>query len=332
VGLPYFIPFVMTIAMTIYSVERENDIKAWIDTGEPIFLVAMTIVSLILIAMQFRKWVKDKDVRSANQENYIYKCAYEELYSVLRSKVSFYKRIAIQKYIGDKKDTYDKKDEGDKKDTYDKKDEGDKKDTLKKILFGEEVFSNIGRISDAFLLSMASICSIPKMDINVSFIYHYTYEGAEEDDKKWRWVKGRDSNCGFTLDEIMKNENTLFHYMECNNKEMIFFNDKSELASRGHYFYSSKDRAHNCIGSILAYKICFSTNLQKCVEAIFFINTYNKRFLDEKSELDEKEFEFIINNRIFPCYKNLFKKELADLYFRHIYKDDVDDIDSCGKK
>ena len=39
--------------------------------------------------------------------------------------------------------------------------------------------------------------------------------------------------------------------------------------------------------------------------------------MKKKSEYSESEFEQLLLDKIFPCYKNLLQTELGMLYFRH---------------
>lgn len=53
------------------------------------------------------------------------------------------------------------------------------------------------------------------------------------------------------------------------------------------------------------------------------ITTYGEKFVKKNSEYTEAEFEQLLLDKIFPCYKNLLQAELGMLYFRH--KDDIID-------
>lgn len=50
------------------------------------------------------------------------------------------------------------------------------------------------------------------------------------------------------------------------------------------------------------------------------ITTYGEKFVKNNSEYTEFEFEQLLLDKIFPCYKNLLQEELGMLYFKH--KDD----------
>lgn len=187
-----------------------------------------------------------------------------------------------------------------------------------------DVHDYIGEICKNFRNTISQITSISKEHMAVTFIYRYIYNQANAEDKKWRWVVGKETTNRIPLDDFVGNPATLYYYLINNNHSLksvncVFCNDKHTLESDSHYFMSTRDEDHNKKGSVFAVKIIFGNNAESFVESILMISTYGKNFIEKNiSEYSEAELKNLLTEELFPYYQRLLEAELGILYLRHI--------------
>lgn len=287
--VPFALPFIITLVLYF-----TDSYKANLDTPkikEPIllFMIAVCVIAFINLCFQFYYWKKEKNDKKIEWENAIYRHAYYSLYDALNAKTTKYRTAAIH----------------------------NKNNSLKEIVGEYDAFDHIRDLCIAFRRAVSGMTDIPTTHIAVSFIYHYTYTGANYKDKEWRWIIGKDSNCTCPLESIINKEESMFHHLISNNREFEFYNDKRDAASARKYFLAEKDRLYNDVGSVFASKFAFTSNSQMCCEGLLMISSYGHKFIRDDSKYTPDEFRKILEQNIFPCYKKLLKAELGWLYFRH---------------
>ena len=289
--MPSLIPLVITFLLPIFQ-NTNSETSKWsqyFKTTEFYFLFCMCVIAFVNFIFQFRVWKKEHEDKKTEWKNEIYRHAYHNLYDALKAKTDSYITAALDNKNG----------------------------SLDEKHIRYDIFDHIREICGAFRCAVADMTDIPTTHINVSFIYHYTYEGANEKDKEWRWIMGKGTDFNMPLNEFIQREESLFHHLIFNNSSLVFFNNKEDAARECKYYYSAKDRLHDNKGSIFASKFAFSSNAQMCCEGIIVISTYGKTFIKEDSEHTPKDFEEMLDHDIFPCYKKMLKSELGMLYFRH---------------
>lgn len=181
----------------------------------------------------------------------------------------------------------------------------------------------IGEICKNFGGTIAKITGIAKEYVSVSFIYHYIYTDASEEDLKWRWIIGKESNTRIDLNEFVSRKRTLYRYMLSDpygkKLNIVFCNDKRSLAHEHHYHISIRDGDHSANGSVFAARITFGNNSTSFVEGIMIVSTYGKRFIQRKgSGFSSRQLKNVIVEEIFPFYQRLLETELGVLYLRHL--------------
>jgi len=290
VFLPSFIPFVITFGLAIFNkIDNGLPFKEYIREKKFLFLLLMCIVSSITFILQYKEWIKEWKDRKTEWENRIYFHAYNNLKRVLCAKTSAYRTKALKSGHG----------------------------FLEESNIGYDLFLHIRTICDAFSLAISDMADIPSTHVSASFIYRYTYQGANDLDREWRWVIGKDSNFNIPLKDFISRDDTMYHYITNNNVDFIFYNDKKQANKEGKFYFSSKDKLYNKEGSVIAAKITFSNHAETCCEGIFSLTTYGHPLIKKHSEYTPKEFEELLKNKIFLNYEQLLKSELATLYFRH---------------
>lgn len=185
------------------------------------------------------------------------------------------------------------------------------------------VHDYIGEICKNFGATIAKITGIAKEYTSVSFIYHYIYDNASSEDRKWRWIIGKESNSRISLDEFTSRRNTLYHYMLSDPRGMklnfVFSNDKKILHHLGHYHLSVRDEDHNKNGSVFAVRVTFGNNPKSFAEGIMIVSTYGKKFVQRSNaDFSERQLKNLIIEEIFPFYQRLLETELGVLYLRHL--------------
>ncbi len=288
--IPALLSLSMSVAAAVFSDNGDTDNFAmWVESPITWFWIAMCIISAIIFWHQFLDWKKDCQDKEIEWRNMIYSHAYLQLYAALKAKTTALRTSSLHTKHGKKTKNHNRYD----------------------------VFNHIRTICDAFREAIADMTDIPMTHIDVSFIYHYTYEDANEGDKEWRWITGKDSNFHTPLNDFVQRKDNLYHHIISSNKTMVYYNDKNDAFNEGNYYFSSKDNLHNHVGSLFAAKFSFSSNADSRCEGIIMITTYGHKFIKDGSEHEPIEFGKIIEHDIFPCYKNLLKTEMAELYFRH---------------
>ncbi|MBR1751449.1 MAG: hypothetical protein IJ740_11335 [Ruminococcus sp.] len=183
-----------------------------------------------------------------------------------------------------------------------------------------DVHDYISEICKNFRDTISDITGIEIEYNSVTFIYHYIYDGANDEDRMWRWVVGKETTTHTPLNEFVEKSDSLYNYLINNrNVNSVFSNDKKDLKSRYHYYMSPRDKDHNEIGSVFSVKIDFNNNAQDFVEGILLISTYGKKFVDNNSRnMTVKDFKNIVYEELFPYYRRLIESELGMLYLKHI--------------
>lgn len=185
-------------------------------------------------------------------------------------------------------------------------------------IFPYDIHSHIIDICQEFKNVIATITQINNEAIDTAFIYKYAYEECTDDDKKWKWIGYREPMSNFSLDDFVKNRDTVFYHIINNNTYYVFGNDKKELANKNMYHLGGRDKMYNKVGSIFGIKIGFGNNSANFVEGIITVSSYGKLFADEKDDPDM--LRNMIIDEIFPYYRKLLETELGLLYIRHINK------------
>lgn len=283
---PFLIPFIITLVLEFTDEDTSRSVM--------IFLLTMCLLTFFNLIFQFIEWKKERKNIDIKWENFASQCAYNNLYDVIKEKVNQYGEYS-----------------------YKRKKTEDELFCLAPENIPYDIFEHIRRICLMFQSTLGTITGINTLHTNVSFIYHYTYKGANEDDKKWRWLVGKDSDFDIDLNDFTDKDTSLYHYMISNHSSLEFYNDKKEAANIAKYYYSYKDFLHDKKGSVFAAKITFANNEEICCEGIIMVTTYGENFVKKSSIHTEEEFKKLVVDKIFPCYKNMLKSELGMLYFRH---------------
>lgn len=285
VFLPFTIPFIITIILTIF----EESAKVSLQNGILWFLAAMCVLSIVNLFFQLRFWIKEHKDKKLELKYKATHHAYYNLYDVIKQKNTAYGVSVLNEEF--------------------------RKKPIPPQMIPYDVFDHIRQICTTFKKTVADIVNIDTVHITVSFIYRYSDERFK--DKKWKWIIGKDSGFKKNLADFTEQDESLYHYLINTNCSLVFFNDKKDAAQHCSYYFSYKDKLYNNEGSVFASKLAFSNNETSCCEGILFITTYGEKFVRNDSEITPEEFKKLLVDEIFPCYKNLLKNELAMLYLRH---------------
>lgn len=183
-----------------------------------------------------------------------------------------------------------------------------------------DIFNYISEICKNFRDTISQITSIKQEYMSVTFIYHYDYKGATEEDLSWRWVVGKEASTRTPLDYFVDRDGSLYNYLLKSNDgkiNSVFSNDKKQLAYEGRYYMSARDDDHNKIGSVFAVKVPFGNNAENFVEGVLLVSSYGKTFVNSSSEYTEDELKNLIFEDLYPYYQRLLETELGMLYLRH---------------
>lgn len=183
-----------------------------------------------------------------------------------------------------------------------------------------DIFNYISEICKNFRDTISQITSIKQEYMSVTFIYHYNYETANDEDLSWRWIVGKESSMRTPLDYFVERNGSLYNYLIKSNDgkiNSVFSNDKKQLAYKGRYYMSARDDDHNQIGSVFAVKVPFGNNAENFVEGVLLVSSYGKKFVDNSSEYSEEELKNLIFEDLYPYYQRLLETELGMLYLRH---------------
>ena len=187
-----------------------------------------------------------------------------------------------------------------------------------------DVHEYISDICKNFRNTISDITSISKEHMAVTFIYHYIYKNATDDDKSWRWGVGKESTTRTPLNEIVKKRNSLYCYLingdGKENADSIFCNDKKALEQNGHYYMGVRDKDHDEKGSVFGVRIIFGNYADSLVESILLVSTYGKQFIEkENKQFDEIKLKNLLLEELFPYYRRSIETELGMLYLKHIH-------------
>lgn len=184
-----------------------------------------------------------------------------------------------------------------------------------------DVHNYIAEICKNFRDTVSQITHITQEYMSVTFIYHYIYPQATDEDRKWRWLVGKESSIRVPLDQFVERENSLYHYITNGDGgqqvNIVFSNEKKDLAYEGHYYMSTRDKDHNKVGSVFAVKVIFGNNADSFVEGILIISTYGKKFVEDNSLFDKDKLKNLLFEELYPAYQRLLETELGILYLRH---------------
>lgn len=119
------------------------------------------------------------------------------------------------------------------------------------------------------------------------------------------------------LHRYLDDENSFYQYL--NTHGYSFCNDKSKLADKNHYIWSSKDYEYGRVGSIVGTIIELKNdNPEKVFVRVYLtITTYGRTLVNEEDILDEEKFEKLFKETVINCYKTIIETELAQMFIRH---------------
>ena len=119
------------------------------------------------------------------------------------------------------------------------------------------------------------------------------------------------------LHRYLDDENSFYQYL--NTHGYSFCNDKSKLADKNHYIWSSKDYEYGRIGSIVGTIIELKNdNPEKVFVRVYLtITTYGRMLVNDEDILDEEKFERLFKETVINCYKTIIETELAQMFIRH---------------
>lgn len=295
--LPFAIPFVMSVITTLFPLDDNNNIYTFTKNKSMFFIIwGLSIFALINMVFQIISWIRQHKEEDIKWENAAARCAYNNMFRIFMDKNT---RLRGSYH------------------------HGLKQGMLTDADIPYNVFSQIRTLCWELCDTIGQITQIEKKDLSAAFIYHYCYEGATENDRRWRWITGKGSKFSMTLQDFVELPNSSFRYMIHNSVSSLFYNDKKEAEANNQYMFSYRDNSHNRIGSFVAVKVAFSGNDQKLCEGIVMIHSYGHQFLENMPRQTEEDLKTLILDRIMPVYRHLFQTELAMLYFRH--KTELDD-------
>ncbi len=184
--------------------------------------------------------------------------------------------------------------------------------------------SYIGTICKNLRDSISQITNIEQEYMPVTFIYRYAFSGAGENEKRWKWITGKDPTEWTALDCFVNRKDTLYHYIinpesdsSIHSSSIIFCNDKKQLENLGHYYMSARDVDHDKKGSVFATRVVFGNNDEPFVEGVLLVSFYGKQFVDSKSDFSERELKSLIFEELYPYYQRMLEAELGLLFFQH---------------
>lgn len=282
------IPSAIPLALSVISVLPNESIdKSPREWTVPLVLSCVAFLNLVI---QFGVWLRERKEADIRWENHAAKYAFNNLFEIYSDKNSQL-RTAYHN--------------------------GLRQGMLTDADVPYNIFDMVRKITWEFCNTVSKITDIPTKDMEGAFVYRYTYPGASEKEKAWKWVTGKGTKFKPGLNDFTQTTDSTFHYMSNNNVSVVFFNDKEDAISAQQYVCSYKDYSHNCKGSIFAAKVAFSGNDHTLCEGIIMVNSYGHKFMDSLPWQTEQELKELLQDSIFPCYSKLLTTELAMLYFRH---------------
>lgn len=197
----------------------------------------------------------------------------------------------------------------------------DDKFAMPKEFIAYDVHDYISEICNNFRDTVSAITKISKEHMSVTFVYRYIFDDANNDELSWRWVVGKDTAMRMPLNKLVNKQGTLYNWMVNGNKgdgeNFVFANDKKDLEKQARYYMSTRDKNHNCQGSVFASKVYFGNNATSFVESIILVSSYGVQFARQDSEFDAVELKNLLFDELFPYYQRLLETELGVLYLRH---------------
>ena len=305
--LPFMIPMALAVIPLVVKENNGGCPCHNITTDELVTTGVFVLVGLAIINMIFQciLWIKDKKEADIRWENAAARCAYNNLFRVIMEKnanlKTSYHRGLTHGMLTDADIPYD-------------------------------VFSQIRTICMQLCDTISEITKIEKKDLSASFIYHYCYIDATDNDKRWRWLTGKGAKFDLALGSFVDRPGSTFHHMIHDGVASTFYNDKKKAEADGRYIFSYRDNSHNRIGSLFAVKVAFSGNDGILCEGVIMIDSYGYKFLDNMPRQTEENLKELILDRIMPVYRQAFQTELAMLYFRHETEPNDECFCECPKK
>lgn len=158
---------------------------------------------------------------------------------------------------------------------------------------------------------VSKITGISMSNISVNFIYKYMGE-----DEYWQTIDGSSSCSIGSLDNLVKNEDTVYHHLYSQNREYVFANDKNDNHLRCYRPSMRDGEDKSKWGSIYCKRIPCMMQQDRIVDGIIAISTYNEKFTESKRKKVIQQTEGLINEAV-TNFENLIRIEMVSLYMRH---------------
>ena len=141
------------------------------------------------------------------------------------------------------------------------------------------------------------------------------------DRSKWRIITSGDSSCmSYKLHDFLGSRESFYFHLDQNN--YVFFNDKQTVDR--YYLPSGKDQEYGGVGSIAGMSVSLKNDSPESVlvKAMLTITTYGWRLCEDDSKVSEEAFRDIFKQNVLNGYKSLLRSELAQMYIRHMVRDE----------
>ena len=158
---------------------------------------------------------------------------------------------------------------------------------------------------------VSKITGISMNNISVNFIYKYMGEN-----EYWQTIDGSASCSIGSLDDLVKNEDTVYHHLYSQNREYVFANDKNDNCLRCYRPSMRDGEDKSKWGSIYCKRIPCMMQQDRIVDGIIAISTYNEKFTESKRKKVIQQTEGLINEAV-SNFENLIRIEMVSLYMRH---------------
>jgi len=158
---------------------------------------------------------------------------------------------------------------------------------------------------------ISNITGVSLSNISTNFIYRYIGENEH-----WQTIDGSASCSIGSLDKLVTEEDTVYHYLYANNREYVFYNNKSDDKLRCYRPSIRDGEDKKEWGSIYCKRILCTMHQDRIVDGIIAISTYNEKFTVSKRKKIIKQTEGLINEAI-SVFENLIRTEMVSLYIRH---------------
>lgn len=136
----------------------------------------------------------------------------------------------------------------------------------------------------------------------------------------WRIITSGDSSCmNYKLHDFLGSNESFYFHLDQNN--YVFFNDKQAVDR--YYLPSGKDHEYGGIGSIVGMAVSLKNDAPESVlvKAMLTITTYGWKLCEDDSKVSADAFRDIFKQNVLNGYKSLLKSELAQMYIRHMIRD-----------